>query len=310
MLIAIVAGVVVGAALTGTAQEVAVLGTLPSALPTLSLGLPWSQTQNLLLPAVVIAVIGFSEAAAIARRFATEDREPWDPDREFASQGAANVAAGLVGGFPSGASFSRSALNKLAGARSAWGGLITGLVMLGALPFVGLLADLPRAVLGGIIVAAVLRLADPEPITALRSQSRQQFFIALVTAAATILLAPQVHWAILIGIALSIGAHLRRERYITTEHWSENTELHLRPTGVLWFGSAPRFEEQATALVSGADWTAVTVHLQRLGRTDVSGAYALRRIVELAEDRGMTVELTDPTVASQLIIERVMRTTD
>ncbi|MEE8600851.1 SulP family inorganic anion transporter [Euzebya tangerina] len=309
VLIAIVAGVLIGQA-TATGDVAAeTLGELPAATPVVSLALPWSRVTDLLVPALIIAVIGFSEAAAIARKFAAEERFAWDPDREFASQGVSNLAAGLVGGFPAGASFSRSALNHMAGATSAWSGLVTGLLMVGALPLVGLLADLPRAVLSGIIVAAVGRLADPGPVFALRTESRQQFTIALVTALATLLLAPQVHWAILIGIALSIAAHLRRERYITTEHWVEDGHLHLRPTGVLWFGSAPRFEEQATTLITGQEVTAMTIHLQRLGRTDVSGAYALRRIVELARDRGVTVDLTDPTEASRLIIERVMRTT-
>ena len=41
------------------------------------------------------------------------------------SNGVANIAAAFSGAFPVGGSFSRSSLNKLAGASSAWAGAIT-----------------------------------------------------------------------------------------------------------------------------------------------------------------------------------------
>ena len=309
VLVAMVGGLAYSAANGATA----VLGDLPSGAPMWSVAFPGARADELLLPAVIIAVIGFSEAAAIARTFAIKDAEEsdgalpaWDPDREFVSQGASNLAAGLFGGFPCGASFSRSALNRQAGATTAWSGLATGLIVLAAVPFVDLLADLPVAVLGGVIVAAVLGLADPKPVLALRGESRQQLIIAVTTAALTMALAPKVHWAILTGVVLSIGAHLRRERLILTERWEEGDTLHIRPTGVLWFGSAPRFEAQVAAMLDEREWEGLAVHLQRLGRTDVSGAYALRRLVQRAEDRGMAVTMHEVTIGSQRIVERVV----
>ena len=57
--------------------------------------------------------------------------------------GAANVAAGLFGGFPVGGSFSRSSLNYLSGARTRWSGAVTGATVLVFLPFAQVLAPLP-----------------------------------------------------------------------------------------------------------------------------------------------------------------------
>ena len=45
-----------------------------------------------------------AEAASVAQTYATRERRPWDPDREFISQGVANLASGLVGAFPVGGS--------------------------------------------------------------------------------------------------------------------------------------------------------------------------------------------------------------
>ena len=77
-----------------------VVGDLPGGFITLSLDLPYSQTPSLLVAGIVIALVGFAEPASIARTFATADRIPWSANRELLSQGVANIASGISGGFP------------------------------------------------------------------------------------------------------------------------------------------------------------------------------------------------------------------
>ena len=77
-----------------------VVGDVPAVLPSISLALPWASLPHLIFPGVVIALVGFAEPAAIARTMAAQTRTRWSPDRELISQGAANFASGLVGGFP------------------------------------------------------------------------------------------------------------------------------------------------------------------------------------------------------------------
>ncbi|HKJ03773.1 MAG TPA: SulP family inorganic anion transporter, partial [Longimicrobiales bacterium] len=119
------------------------VGRVPASLPPFSLNLPWRSMPSLVLPGIVIALVGFSEAASISRVFASEDRERWDANREFLSQGVANLASGFSGGFPVGGSFARSGVAHLAGASSRWTGLVSGVGVLVFLPFVSLLAALP-----------------------------------------------------------------------------------------------------------------------------------------------------------------------
>ena len=78
----------------------------------------------------------------------------------FVSQGLANVASGLAGGYTVGASFSRSALNRVAGARTRWSQAITGALALAALPALGLLSQLPNATLAAIVILASISLID------------------------------------------------------------------------------------------------------------------------------------------------------
>jgi Sulfate permease and related transporters (MFS superfamily) len=92
-----------------------VVGTIADAWPRPRLDFPIENVRRLAIGAVVLALVGFAEAAAIGRDLAARARRRWDPDREFVAQGAANVAAGLFGGFPVGASFSRSAVNPHGG---------------------------------------------------------------------------------------------------------------------------------------------------------------------------------------------------
>lgn len=286
---------------------VATVGDVPSALPRLRLDLPWRAVPDLAVPALVIGLVGFSEASAIARSFAAQDRQPWNADREFVSQGVANLAAGLVGGMPVGASFSRSAINRTAGASSAWSGVVTGVLVIVALPFAGVLASLPEAVLSGIIVAAVLGLVDPRPWLELRHYSRQQFVIAVVTYVLTVLFAPQIQWAVLIGVLLVIGAHLRRERKLEIEYERHDDVLRLHPIGLLHFGAVQRLEDQVRELLAEhPDVDRLVVHLGRVGRTDVTGALVLRRLLREASSMGVTVRLADITAPSRKILGRVL----
>ncbi len=305
VLLAAAGGIVAQRVLSTSAQ---VVGVIPSALPRLSLDLPWGAVPALAVPALVIGLVGFSEASAIARSFATDAGERWDSDREFLGQGVANLAAGLVGGMPVGASFSRSAVNRSAGATSAWSGVVTGALVLLALPFMDVMAQLPRAVLAGIIVAAVVGLLDLRPMLELRRYSRQQFGIAVTTYSLTVLFAPQIQWAVLIGVLLVIAAHLRRERKLVIDHRMVEATLHLQPIGLLHFGSVQRFEETVRELLRAhrGQVEHLIVHLDQVGRTDVTGALVLRRLLREAAGVGMSVEVDGLTSTSRKIIGRVL----
>ena len=140
------------------------VGRLPAGLPPITVDLPWSRLPALLLPSLVIALIGFAEPSAIARRYAAADRHHWNPNREMVSQGLANLAAGFGGGHAVGGSFSRTALNRLAGARTRFSGAVSGLAALAFLPVAGLLATLPVAVLGAAVIVAVIPLLTARPL--------------------------------------------------------------------------------------------------------------------------------------------------
>lgn len=308
VLIAVVGGLVLAQTM---GLDVATVGDIPATLPRPSLDLPLGSTASLVVPALLIALVGFAEPAAIARTYAQETRTRWDPDREFVSQGVANLASGLFGGFPVGGSFGRSAVNRAAGGVTPWSGLLTGVLVLAALPAMSLLSGLPKAVLAGVILAAVSSLIRFRPVLALRRWSRQQFVIAVATFVGTIVFAPQIQYGLLIGVVLSVGGHLRRELVVQLPNWTEGTSLHVRPLGVLYFGSAPVIEDRVAALLSDhPDVEHLVMHMDRVGRVDVTGALALESLCRRLQGVGIDTTVSELTPMGRRIVSRVMAEND
>ncbi len=186
------------------------IGAVPAGLPGLALDLPWGSLPNLLVPALVIAIVGFAEPAAIARSYAAQDRRRWDPDREWLSQGVANIASGLLGGFPVGGSFGRSGLARAAGARAPGG----------AGRWLGW-PSWPSCHSRRTWHRCRRRFwrswrhqpsgCCAERVPELWHRSRPQLGIALFTLLLTLAFAPRVELGVLGGLGLAVAIHLWRE---------------------------------------------------------------------------------------------------
>lgn len=270
----------------------ATVGEVPGGLPPVSVDLPWAELPSLLVSGTVIALIGFAEPASVARTLAAQERRPWDPDREFVSQGAANVAAGFTGGFPVGGSFSRSALTRSAGGRTRWSGAVTGLAVLALLPFAGIFSSIPTAVLAAVVIGAVAPMVRLRPILDLWPASRPQFAVAAATAGLTLVLAPHVERAVVAGVVLAVAVHLWRELRLDIEVEVRAETLHLHPRGVIWFGTAPGLEDRLVRLLADHPGAGeLVIHLDGVGRLDLSGALALRNVLEFARGAGLGVSV-------------------
>jgi sulfate permease, SulP family len=284
-----------------------IIGPLPAGVPLLSFELPWSSLSRLVLPGFIIALVGFAEPASIARTFAARERKIWNPDQEFVSQGVANIASGLVGGFPVGGSFSRSSLNWDAGAKTRWSGAITGLVVLAILPIANILSPLPRAVLSALVIGAVFGLIKLKPLLTLWQLSKPQFLVAGLTFFLTLALAPHVEQALVLGILLAVALHLWREIPLNLRSWTEGDTLHLELRGVLWFGSAPGVEEGFLRILVGhQNARRLVLHLGGLGRIDLTGALVLRALLADAKAAGLETQLADVPPQAERLLRRAL----
>jgi SulP family sulfate permease len=286
----VVVGGVVWSRITG--YDGRIVGDLPHRFLDPSLDLPWGRVGSLLVPAAVIAFVGFAEPASIARTLAAQDRQPWNASRDLTAQGVANIVSGLSGSFPIGGSLGRSALNRMAGARTRWSGAFTGLVVLAALPLAFLVEPLPRAVLGAIVAVVIFKLIRLVAIARLWTISPLQMLIASGTLIATLVTAPRIERGVLIGVALSVVTHLYREMDLSLVAAGAGNRVVIAPRGVLWFGTAHKLEGiVVNAIAAHDDVEVLEIDLTGVGRLDYTGAEELRSLCSDIETGGVVVSI-------------------
>jgi SulP family sulfate permease len=186
----------------------AVVGALPAGLPDFAVPafLSWEDYRALLPAAAVIAIVSFVEALSSAKTISRSNRQRWDEDQEFIGQGLAKLTSAFSGAFPVSASFSRSALNLYVGARTGWSALFAFVCVLVSLLFLTpAIAHLPKAFLAAVIVVPVMNLVQPAFFVRLWRTSRPEAVIAVITAIATLISAPQLQWGVLVGFILSLS---------------------------------------------------------------------------------------------------------
>ena len=183
---------------------VSVVGEIPQGLPPVTLPpLDPALWRELLPSAVLISVVGFVESVSVAQTLAAKRRERIDPNRELVGLGAANLAAGLTGGYPVTGGFARSVVNFDAGARTPLAGVMTAFgIGLTALFLTPLFQQLPKATLAATIVVAVLSLVDLPALKRTWIYSKSDF--TAMAATILVVLGAGVEAGIVTGVALSV----------------------------------------------------------------------------------------------------------
>jgi SulP family sulfate permease len=320
-LIVVVAGILIVSLLDLAETEgVAVVGSVPSGLPAPKLP-ELADVPELFGAAAAVALLVYVETIAVSREYANRHGYKIDPNQELIATGAANAGAGLFQGFPVDGSFSQTALNDSAGARSQLAQIVTAAaVAIVLVALTDLLADLPSAVLGAIIIVAVLSLINVTEIRRLHRLQRNHDERAVWLparfdlAAAAITFSGTLLLGILQGILIGVGATLLALLYRTTR--PHVALLGRRPTGAtyvdvarepdaetdpgllimrwgaeLFFANASHFQEQVRELLdaSEAPPRAVLLDASAITSIDITGADALAELITELEDDGLTV---------------------
>ena len=304
VLVAVVLGLVVTQVF---GRMVPVIGSLPQSLPLPSLDLPWRSAGDIALGAVVIALVGFAEPAAIARTFAKRG-QPWNADRELLAQGAANMLAGLMRGMPVGGSFARSALNRQAGARTRLSGAVAGLAVLAFFPFVGVLEGLPRAVLAGIVISAASSLLQLGALVKLWRYAKLQATTGLATFLLTLMLTPRIDYALVLGVSFALFTHLYREAQLGVSVERDDGTVTVRFDGVLWFGSLQSLERALQRVENNLSGVKrVVLDTGHLGRIDFSALMLLHDAEQRLRDAGLDVEVQGLHGRGEMVMGRIRR---
>ena len=162
---------------------VATVGALPAAIPDLSLpDLSPDAVAAMLAPALGITVVAYSDNVLTARAFAERSGEKIDANQEFLALGAANVAGGLLSGFPVSSSGSRTAIGAAMGSRTQLYSLATLATVLVAVLALGpVISAFPKAALGALVVYAAIRLVDVAEIRRVARFRRSELVLLIAT---------------------------------------------------------------------------------------------------------------------------------
>jgi len=144
----VVASILVSWAVDLEADGVAVIGSIPAGLPSISIPKPpLGDVVDLVPAAIGIFLVSFADGILTARSFAGKRNQHIRANQELLAFSGMSAAAGISQGFPLGASGSRTAVNDQMGARTQIAGLVAaGAVALVLLFFTGPMSYLPKAV--------------------------------------------------------------------------------------------------------------------------------------------------------------------
>jgi SulP family sulfate permease len=286
-----------------------VVGKVPEGLP--SVGLPkfsWEMVGSLLASAIVISLVGFMEAISIAKAIAAKTKQKIDPNQELIGQGLANLVGAATQSFPVSGSFSRSAVNINAGAKTGMSSVITAVFVLLTLLFLTpLLYHLPQAVLAAVIIMAVIGLVNFGAVKHAWQANRHDGVAAVVTFVATLAAAPHLDKGIMVGAGLAIGLYLYRTMTPRVAILGRHPDGTLRDAAVhklppskvvtavrfdgrLYFANVAYFEDAILeAVAANPDARALLVVGEGINEIDASGEEVMHHVVQHLRDAGIEV---------------------
>lgn len=208
-LLAVVLATAVVAAANLASRGVHTIGPIPAGLPTPQVpDVHLSTLNQLVLPAIAVVIVGFTDDVLTARSFATRDTMIV-ANRELLALGLANAGSGLLRGFPVSSSASRTAIAKATGNGSQAYSLVVAAVVVFVLTFLrGALTHFPTAALGAIVIYAAVSLIDVPAFRRLLAFRRMELAIAIAACAGV--LALNILYGVLIAVGLSVADLLVR----------------------------------------------------------------------------------------------------
>ena len=279
------------------------------ALPPLGLVYASPAAWLSLLPSsLVIAVIAFVSGAAVAKSLSSDGGKSLDTSREAIAVGAANVAAGITGGYASSVSFSRSALVLDSGGRSPLATAFAALIVLPVVLYGGpALAMLPEAALAALVVSTVFGLVKLDEIRAVFRHSRSEGAVLTVTLLVTVLLG--VRWGLLVGALSGIAVFiwfasipnvtrigLREKDWVFRSVDVAGVEVDTLPVlGIridrsIYFANAAFVEAEIEKLLARHDDAGcLLLDMRAVNSVDATGIRMVNRLIETLHNRGISV---------------------
>ena len=237
LLLGLVAGSLAVLAWPAQLGGIALVSAFEGRLPPFSpLQFELDSVLQLLPAAVACGMLGLVTSLSIARALASKSQQFLDANQEVRAPGLSNLVGPWFAASLSAGSFTRSALNLQAGARSPLAGVFSALlVALFALVGARLIAHIPLPSMAAGILLICWGLVDVAGVRALYRVSRSEFLVMALTLLSTLLL--ELQTAIYAGVLASLFFYLKRTSQPRVRVWQEGEEEWLRVEGSIFFGA-------------------------------------------------------------------------
>src|SRR5215472_4416373 len=308
-LIAVIGAIAASVIFDFEARGIATIGSVPGGLP--SLALPVANVNELRLVLTCAAscfLVIVAQSAATSRAYATRYEEKFFENYDLVGLAAANAAAGFSGTFVVNGSPTKTEMVDEAGGRSQLAHLTTAAVVFIVLLFLTRpLSFLPNAVLSAIVFMIGVKLADVKGMRELFQLQRDEFWIALLTAATVVV--STVMYGIAVAVSLSLIDHVRhayrpRTRVLVKDSESRWCAVPAAPDqlaapGVviyrfeanLFYANASFFVEEILSLVTTAKNPihGLVLDVTGIDHVDYTAAKMLLQVRSELNKRGVTV---------------------
>jgi MFS superfamily sulfate permease-like transporter len=301
----------------------AIVGNIPKELEFKIPEITFELFLKLLPYAIIISLLGFMEAIAIAKAMAAKTGQKIDANQELIGQGLANIIGSIGSSYALSGSFSRSAVNLQAGAVTGISSVVTSLMVFVTLLFLTpLLYYLPQATLAAVIMMAVIGLINTSGFIHAWKAQRYDGIISVITFIVTLYFAPHLDKGIMVGFALSMGVFLYKSMRPVVAELSMNEENVLKSSehyrlkgcrhisvvrfdGALFFANASYLDEQVARFrTEHPDLRAILLDARGINDMDASGEEALAMIVERLRAAGLVFAMSSVKGQVMAVMER------
>ena len=279
-----------------------IVGDIPKGLPGFQAPeFQWDKMGQLMPIAITVALFGFMESVSIAKT--VEERHPeyeLDPNQELRALGIANILGSFFQSFSVSGSFSRTAVNDKAGAKTGMSLIFSTLIIAGVLLFLTpLFYNLPAVVLGAIIIVSVSGLINLRYPWVLWKNRKDEFLLLVATFLMTLFIG--LMEGILFGVLLSLMLLVYRiskphmavlGRIKDTSYFKnidrfsgdvevEADKLVIRFDAQLYFGNKDYFKKQLYRQIAkkGPVLRYIILNAEPINYIDSSAASMLERII-------------------------------
>ncbi len=191
-------------------SNIEMVGSLTKGLPKFVMpDISFYTVKSVIASSIAIAILGLIQAVSISRTISNKTDQEINPSQEFIGQGIGNIACGVFSGFFSSASFTRTAVNYAAGAKTPLSSIIaSGLIILILLFASNFTEFLPKPAMSAIILLVGWKLIDIGAIVKTFKTSIAETVIFFTTFVSTLFLS--LEFAIYSGVIVSLIIYLEK----------------------------------------------------------------------------------------------------